>query len=251
MARKKRHEEHVNHERWLVSYADFITLLFAFFVVMFAVSQVDSNKVGRFSESVRSASKWQIFEEETKGPVPVMADESGAQAEMKTDSNGKTGQNMSELFGRIKERLEDTLKESILSGRVQLVEGPDGLIIRLRDSAYFPAGSSQIKGEYTRDLSAVATGIRDIKTPIRIEGHTDATPIKNTMYRSNWDLSAARAASVLGFFSSQSVSEENMSIVGYADRRPVAPNASEEGRRRNRRVDIVLLRPETTRNAKL
>jgi chemotaxis protein MotB len=243
MARKAKHEEHVNHERWLVSYADFITLLFAFFVVMFAVSQVDSNKVGRFAESVRSASRWQIFEEEMKGPVPVMADESGAQSEMHTDSNGKSGEKMTELYGRIRERLEATLGDGIESGRIKLVEGPDGLIIRLRDSAYFPSGSAQIRGEHSKDLSAVADGIRGIASPIRIEGHTDSTPIKNTMYRSNWDLSAARAASVLAFFTSHEVSEQNMSIVGYADRRPVAPNADDEGRGRNRRVDIVLLNP--------
>lgn len=244
MGRKAKHEEHVNHERWLVSYADFITLLFAFFVVMFAVSQVDSNKVGRFAESVRSASRWQIFEEEMKGPVPVMADESGAQAEMRTDSNGKSGEKMAELYGRIRERLESTLGEGIEAGRIKLLEGPDGLIIRLRDSAYFPSGSAQIREEHKRDLQAVAEGIRGIMSPIRIEGHTDSTPIKNSIYRSNWDLSAARAASVLAFFTAHDISEQNMSIVGYADRRPVAPNTDDEGRGRNRRVDIVLLNPE-------
>ncbi len=249
MARKVKHEEHVNHERWLVSYADFITLLFAFFVVMFAVSQVDSNKVGRFAESVRSASKWQIFEEEMKGPVPVLADESGTHAAMHEDKKGKGGEAAAaELYRGIRQRLEQTLGEGLTSGRIKLVDGPDGLIIRLRDSAYFPSGSADIRGEYSTDLQAVAQAIADVKSPIRIEGHTDSRPIQNATYRSNWDLSAARAASVLAFFTSQSVSEENMSIVGYADRRPVADNGNEDGRRRNRRVDIVLIRPDAVGN---
>ena len=248
MGRKVKHEEHVNHERWLVSYADFITLLFAFFVVMFAVSQVDSNKVGRFAESVRSASKWQIFEEEMKGPVPVLADESGTHAAMHEDKKGKGGDVVAELYRGIRERLEQTLGEGLTSGRIKLVDGPDGLIIRLRDSAYFPSGSADIRGEYSTDLQAVAEAISDIKSPIRIEGHTDSRPIQNATYRSNWDLSAARAASVLAFFTSHAVSEENLSIVGYADRRPVADNGNEDGRRRNRRVDIVLIRPTDSVN---
>lgn len=246
MARKVRHEEHVNHERWLVSYADFITLLFAFFVVMFAVSQVDSNKVGRFAESVRSASKWQLFEEEMKGPVPVLADESGTHAGMHEDEKGKGSEQAAELYRGIRERLQQTLGEGLTSGRIKLVDGPDGLVIRLRDSAYFPSGSADIRGEYSADLKAVADAIAGIKSPIRIEGHTDSRPIQNATYRSNWDLSAARAASVLAYFTSHQVSEENLSIVGYADRRPVADNGNDDGRGRNRRVDIVVLRPNGT-----
>lgn len=242
MARKAKHEEHVNHERWLVSYADFITLLFAFFVVMFAVSQVDSNKVGRFAESVRTASRWQIFEEEAKGTLPVLGEENGTRPELRSDSQ-KKGREINELYRTVRDRLERSLRDGISSGRVNVVEGPDGLIIRLRDSAYFPSGSAEIRGEFIKDLRAVADAIRDLSTPVRIEGHTDSKPIQNATYRSNWDLSAARAASVLAFFTEESVSEQYMSIVGYADRRPVAPNTTDEGRRRNRRVDIVLLRP--------
>jgi chemotaxis protein MotB len=163
---------------------------------------------------------------------------------MRDQANPKEGKGGAvELYRGIRERLEKTLSEGLATGRVKLVQGPDGLIIRLRDSAYFPSGSAQIRSEYSKDLRAVSDALGDITSPVRIEGHTDARPIQNASYRSNWDLSAARAASVLGFFSANGLPEENMSIVGYAHMRPVADNDSEDGRGRNRRVDIVLLDP--------
>lgn len=238
MGRKAKHEEHVNHERWLVSYADFITLLFAFFVVMFAVSQVDTQKMGRFAESVRVATNLGPFEN-MGSPVPSLGQESGGgttnmQHGDRTNANG--------FFTGLRERLEAKLKDSVLRGRTEVLEAPEGLIIRLRDAAYFDRGAAVLRTDNLSDLDAVARVIKEAGVPIRIDGHTDPTPIRNQIFRSNWDLSGARAASVVQYLADHGVSEKRLSIAGFADRRPIADNSTDEGRRKNRRVDIVLLR---------
>jgi len=242
MARKAKHEEHVNHERWLVSYADFITLLFAFFVVMFAVSQVDSNKVGRFAESMRVATNLGPFEQ-AGSPVPSLGAEAGGGLTNlmhgeRPDANG--------FFTGLRMKLEAKLKESLHRGRTQVVESPEGLIIRLKDAAYFDSGAAALRGDNLGDLDAVAKVVLETVVPIRIDGHTDPTPIKNLIFRSNWDLSGARAASVLEYIAARGVPEDRLSIAGFADKRPVADNSTEEGRQQNRRVDIVLIRPQPT-----
>jgi chemotaxis protein MotB len=239
VSRKHKHEEHVNHERWLVSYADFITLLFAFFVVMFAVSQVDSNKVGRFAESVRVATNLGPFDQ-AGAPVPSLENETGG-GRTNLTKNDRT--NADGFFTGLRAQLEVSLKDSLMHGRSKLVETTDGLVIRLKDTAYFDSGSAELRLQNLGDLEAVARALRALPVPIRIEGHTDPTPIKTRIFRSNWDLSGARAASVLQLFVARGLSEDRLSIAGYADRRPVTSNDSVEGRQQNRRVDIVLIRP--------
>jgi chemotaxis protein MotB len=226
----------VNHERWLVSYADFITLLFAFFVVMFAVSQVDTNKVGRFSESVRAASKWQIFEDAATAPVNGITSTINAENEAMVSHENR--QNARDLAILIREILHD----SMASGRIGVIDGPEGVIIRLNDTAYFPSGSATLRADHLKDLEAMAKVILRLPNHVRIEGHTDPRPIQTAIYPSNWELSAARAASMLRFLSSAGVPEERLAIVGYADRRPIVSNATEAGRQKNRRVDVVLLK---------
>lgn len=236
MARKQKHAEHVNHERWLVSYADFITLLFAFFVVMFAVSQVDSNKVGRFSESVRAASKWQLFEDAATAPVSgittTIADEN---EKIVSNEQAKNARDLAIL-------IKEILRDSLASGRIGVIDGPDGVIIRMNDTAYFPSGSANLRADHLKDLEALAKVLHRLPNHVRIEGHTDPRPIQTPIYPSNWELSAARAASMLRYLSSAGVPEEKLAIVGYADRRPIVSNETDAGRQKNRRVDLVLLR---------
>jgi chemotaxis protein MotB len=190
VARKKKHAEHVNHERWLVSYADFITLLFAFFVVMFAVSQVDTNKVGRFSESVRAASKWQLFEDQATAPVSAISNTIGSENEKIVSEEQK--QNARDLAILIKE----ILQESMANGRMSVIDGPDGVIIRLNDTAYFPSGQAGLRADHLKDLEALAKVLLRLPNHVRIEGHTDPRPIATAIFPSNWELSAARAASM-------------------------------------------------------
>lgn len=244
--RKKREEPVVNHERWLVSYADFITLLFAFFVVMFAVSQVDQKKMGRFSDAVNEATKGGVFDTNGANPVapikstkPIDGEHSGVQA-------------VDPLMPRaaIRQRLSRSLSAALDAGRLTLVEGNDGLIVRLRDAAFFESASAEIREEVMPDLEAVAKTLRDLPNDVRIEGHTDSIPIRSSSYRSNWELSSGRAAAVLSFFVNTSgLSEGRLSVAGYGSQRPLASNDTQEGRSQNRRVDIVVLEPREAASA--
>lgn len=242
MARKQRHEEHVNHERWLVSYADFITLLFAFFVVMFAVSQVDENKVGRFTESVQAATRWGLFDKSgAQGVVGSGTKNDAPRAARAAESRGarKSG---AQAIAALRARLEPRLRAAVDAGRIAVLESDRGLIVRLKEAAFFPSGSAEVHQQNDGDLQALGRWIRDLPNAVRIEGHTDSRPIRTAIYRSNWDLSAARAGSVLQVLVRDAqLPEARLSVAGYADRQPIAPNETEDGRRQNRRVDIVLL----------
>jgi chemotaxis protein MotB len=245
MARRRKREEHGNHERWLVSYADFITLLFAFFVVMFAVSQVDDKKMGRFTEAVQEATSIGVFE--GGGTSPVLTGKSDKPIALKPASPEPT-----KVLEKatIRQRLSRSLSAALDAGRLTLVDGSDGLIIRLRDAAFFESASASMREEVLPDLEAVARTLRELNNDIRIEGHTDALPIRTNVYRSNWELSAARAAAVLAFFvESSNLEEKRLSVAGYGSQRPLASNDGAEGRAQNRRVDIVVLDPRDGRTA--
>ncbi len=243
MARRKKKEEHVNHERWLVSYADFITLLFAFFVVLFAISQVDSRKMGRFTEAVQDATKIGIFDGK-QGTSPILG---GAGVGVPVTSEPLAQSGPTPLAGgatieTIRERLNKSLASAIGGGRVTLVEHDDGLVVRLRDAAFFEPAKADVRREVLSDLSAVGHTLRELENEIRVEGHTDSIPIRNSSYRSNWELSAARAAAVLDeLVKTSGIHESRLSIAGYAAQRPLMSNDTADGRSQNRRVDIVVL----------
>jgi len=240
MARKRKREEHVNHERWLVSYADFITLLFAFFVVMFAVSQVDEKKLGRFTEAVQDATSVGAFDTNGNKPIAVLP---RSDKPINGDAHAAAATPVVPM-GTIRQRLSRSLSVALDAGRLTLVDGRDGLIVRLRDAAFFQSASATIREEVMPDLEAVARTLRDLNNDIRIEGHTDSVPIRSSGFRSNWELSAARAAAVLSFFAETSgIDEDRMNIAGYGSQRPLAGNDTTEGRSQNRRVDIVVLEP--------
>jgi chemotaxis protein MotB len=245
MARRRKREEHGNHERWLVSYADFITLLFAFFVVMFAVSQVDDKKVGRFTKAVQQATNVGIFETTGGKPATILKSDKPIEGSPKPDAPTPVVS-----MGTIRQRLSRSLSAALDAGRLTLVDGRDGLIVRLRDAAFFESASASIREEVMPDLEAVGRTLKDLNNDVRIEGHTDAVPIRSSSYRSNWELSAARAAAVLSFFADTSAVEEGrMSVAGYGSQRPLAGTDTQEGRSQNRRVDIVVLEPREAKSS--
>jgi chemotaxis protein MotB len=244
MARRKKQEEHVNHDRWLVSYADFITLLFAFFVVLFAVSQVDAKKMGRFTEAVQDATKLGVFDGKPQEVSPLVG---GVGIGVPAINDAQAGSGPIPLSGgatiaTIRERLQGSLAGALAKGRVTLVDHEDGLVVRLRDAAFFEPAKAQVRKEVLSDLTAVGKTLRELENGIRIEGHTDPVPIRNSVYRSNWELSGARAAAVLDeLVRSSGIHESRLSIAGYASQRPITTNGTVEGRSQNRRVDIVVL----------
>lgn len=243
MARRKKQEEHVNHDRWLVSYADFITLLFAFFVVLFAISQVDTHKMGRFTESVKDATKLGIFDGKA-GTSPILGGAGTGAPTVKEPlvpsvAGGPLG---GASMASIRQQLSERLASAIGGGRVTLVEHDDGLVVRLRDAAFFEPAKAVVRKEVLDDLTAVGQTLRSLPNSIRIEGHTDPVPIRTSTYRSNWELSAARAAAVLDeLVRTSGIHESRLSIAGYANQRPIVTNDTADGRSQNRRVDIVVL----------
>jgi len=245
MSRKKKHE-HVNHERWLVSYADFITLLFAFFVVLFASSQADKKKQIQVATAMQTAfTPLGSFESHSK--TPPLAEGSAAPAAAKPAAialpmppNGST--RLEETEGRIHRLLHSqTASGGIPPGSVTTRMTPEGLVISLNEIGFFASGSAEVREASMPMLSALAASLPN--APVRIEGHTDNVPIHTEQYATNWELSTARASTIARLLIERSsISPANLSAAGYAEFHPVASNATEQGRSQNRRVDIILLR---------
>jgi len=252
MARKKKPPEHENHERWLISYADFITLLFAFFVVMFASSQTDKGRAQQVSEAVTKALEGQHVSALVAAVLGGAADKTGQGSAMMHGPGGSNksveeappdpqAQKVAELLPSL-QVLSEELKKEIEAGRIQISMQPRGLVVSFTQAALFPSGEDVIAPEAYDGLEKVARAISRVPNPVRLEGHTDAVPIRTKRFRSNWDLSAARSIALLELLSDRfGVPRQRMSIAGYADTAPVASNETEEGRSRNRRADIVLL----------
>ena len=237
MARKKKHPEHVNHERWLVSYADFITLLFAFFVVMFAVSQVDSKKVGRFTTSFNEALEW--------SPITQPGSSGGGDKAIPEISLAAKGKGKGDFAGEKKGIRTGLSKRATkvpaLSG-LNVLEVRGELVLRLPEKLMFDRGEAALSPDGKSALDAIAEELRIRPVRIRVEGHTDSTPIHNTRFPSNWELSMARAMAVVDFLLSNSKIEPGrMGAAGYGEHHPVASNDTNEGRAQNRRVDIIIV----------
>jgi chemotaxis protein MotB len=231
MARKRKPEEHVNHERWLISYADFITLLFAFFVVMFAVSQVDSKKLGRFTEEFSKAIGNDVFPERGKGLLP--GDE--IKREMTKSENA-----FPIALEKVREELLVMVKKDPTLQGLQILRRHNELVLRLSDSVFFESGDDKLRTPAFLMLHTLAPVLNPQPVDIRVEGHTDDRPISNARFHSNWDLSTARSTAVLALLASEGIASTRLSAAGYGEFRPVATNATDDGRKQNRRVDLVL-----------
>lgn len=243
MARRKKEEEHENHERWLVSYADFITLLFAFFVVMYAISSVNEGKYRVLSDSISSAFKnipgstaGAMVEVSPSTPMPVAIPFKKPQiANLKQDIQRE--QNREVLRNKAKE-ITEALAPLVQQGHVRVTEGALGITVEINASVLFDSGEARLQVPAIRALTAVGQILATTDFPITVEGHTDNAPINTVLFPSNWELSGARAASVVRLFIDNGVDARRLTATGYAEQRPVADNATVEGRQRNRRVAI-------------
>jgi chemotaxis protein MotB len=253
MARARKQAAHENHERWLVSYADFITLLFAFFVVMFASSQTDKTKAKQVSDSVREALENGGMPSAVRELWGGTVDEKGpGNAQMRGPGGAKKAEKEPEVKPQIPpvsaellpsmEYLTRELQEEIKTGKIQMRLEARGLIISLREAAFFGSGDDAITAGSLASIGKMAAVLQALPNPVRLEGHTDSVPIHNSRFRSNWELSAARSIAMLEVLSSKfEIPAGRFAVAGYADTVPVASNDTDEGRAHNRRVDIVIL----------
>lgn len=241
MSRRKRTAKHVNHERWLVSYADFITLLFAFFVVLYSSSQVDKRKMGKLAESIQAAfQKLGVFDT-SNTQIPLSDSEAVPFSQIEAaDNNGRTTAPMRDIAADLQKALAPEISKHI----VELKGSKQGLIISLREVGFYLSGSATLRPSSKDAIDRLAAVLQSRTELLRIEGHTDDVPIHNGRFESNWELSTARASNLVKLFVEHyGLRGQRLSAAGYAEFHPVAANDSPEGRAKNRRIDIVVLNP--------
>lgn len=231
-------EQHPNHERWIISYADFVTLMFALFVAMYAISLKDHNSGKRISESVRDAV--------TKGgltdTVELLMPDKGKKQAIGAPENPLKHSSIDPSLREPFLRLSKELKQQIDSGAIHLQLDQRGLVISLQEKAFFPSGDDAIYAQAYPSIEQLAKTIGKLSNPIRLEGHTDSVPIHTARFKNNWELSTARSIALLQLFEGRfGLDSSRFAVAGYAQTMPIASNDTEEGRAKNRRVEIVIL----------
>ena len=257
MRRKSRHEEHENLERWLVSYADFITLLFAFFVVMYSISSVNEGKYKVLSETLNSAfspdQKQPGFVERSADPIqigtvkrsldaselPIAPEKRPPSPDVIDNRGGQDGDDGAQLQG-IADRIERELAPYIQDDLVQLKRQASWIEVEMKSGLLFSSGHSDLSPEAIPMLEKLADIFKAAPNTIQVEGHTDNKPINTREFPSNWELSAARAASVVHQLARDGIEPGRMAAIAYGEHHPIQPNESEDGRYRNRRVTLKL-----------
>lgn len=269
MARRRRPEEHANHEGWAIPYGDLVTLLLAFFVVMYAISSINEGKYRVLSDSLIAA-----FRQPPKAVEPIQIGDpvmsqrssrilmierpsivdspavpsasSGTQAQRQSSPavsvlDDLLGPDRASVIATIAAAIKEALKDLLDQGLVSIHFNELWLEVEIKDSILFSSGSAQLEPRAQPILKSVAEILRDFPNPIRVEGFTDDIPITTLLYPSNWELSTARASSVVRLFAREGVAPARMSALGHAEFRPVASNATGEGRAQNRRVVLVVM----------
>ena len=253
MARKKKAEEHENLERWLVSYADFITLLFAFFVTMYASSRVDENKMGSAVESLQRALGAVIAVPVPSRQAGVFHDFSNPVQVTIVPISAPHAREVEKLAQELKKRIEGPQgkganKAGAKAYQVSFLLQERGLVIRVSDQFFFHTGEAAIRPEVQPFLKTLGQTLQGVNNSIRIEGHTDNVPINTAQFPSNWELSTARATTIIRYFLTNfQFDPQKLSAAGYGEHRPVAANDTQEGRDQNRRVDVVILNSKETK----
>ena len=231
---KRVKKEKDNSERWMLSYLDFITLLMIFFLMLYAISNVDSNKSKALANSLKvgfNSGNGQnvIAVSDNSDATPVVVDEESQVAE-------------AEKLADVKKKVDELVNNSELKGSVTTSIQERGLLISFNDSVFFNSGEANIKSDWQSKLKSISKVLNEIDNYIRVEGHTDNVAINTDYFHSNWQLSSVRAANVVEFLITQGgVSPGRLSSVGYGEYRPIKSNDTEDGKSSNRRVDILIL----------
>lgn len=283
MARKKKHEEHANHEAWAIPYGDLITLLLAFFVVMYAISSINEGKFRVLSDSLSAAFRGspKTLEpvqvgQKTRGsgadiavsivqqsmiegqprrmlePMPVNNAEDEGAGRAPYPGAGKTGHAqpipsnhpVAQQLARVADELEQALQQLVEANLVAVRRHEFWLEVEVRTDILFASGDAKLSDKAIPALDALAGTLSKYPNPVRVEGHTDNQPIRNRNFPSNWELSAARAANVVHRFARKGISPQRLSVIGFGEYRPTQANDTVAGRDANRRVVIVILAGE-------
>lgn len=255
--RRKKHEKEPNLERWLVSYADFITLLFAVFVTLYAMSQTDKRKVEALVASLResfgyvktgaSAERVTVMDSTDLRVIPAIKPEILTPGKGGEDEGVHRKRTHAEAkdFQAIKTAIETYLARHGAQDKVSVEITKRGLVVSLKEAGFFDSGSAEVKESSYPLLAKVAESLMSFSNPVRVEGNTDNVPINSRAFKSNWELSTARATNIVHYLiENYSFQPEKISAVGYGEYRPIAGNDTDAGRTKNRRVDIVLLAKE-------
>jgi chemotaxis protein MotB len=254
MSRKKSHEEaHENHERWMLTYLDLITLLMIFFIIMYAMSNVSATKYEKLAQSLNSAlagDNQKVEGGEEGSPVQEIAfndppggtpDTMTLTKEQQEASDAAKAAEMAELQ-EVAKKVEEIMEEKGLSAEVSVSMSERGVVISLKDTVLFESGSTEIKSANISSLIEIGKALKSVKNYVRIEGNTDNVPISNSDFKNNWELSVMRAAQVLRIIVDQGgFPASKICAIGYGEYRPVAANDTAINRAKNRRVDIVIL----------
>lgn len=243
MARKKHaapHEEHEG-EPWLLPYSDLMTLLLALFIALFAISQTDQKKMSELSQAFSSA-----FNMGGPSFFSQMGPNMGRRAEMPSDEDKGNNAYLAEnqQLEEIQKKMQEYIEQNKLDDQLSTELNEQGLMIRIKERALFPSGSATLVGQAQSIVPVVAGIISSIPERVVVSGHTDNVPISSSQFPSNWELSSARALNFMKAIlaSNTSLNPQRFSAIGYSEYRPIADNATEEGRSRNRRVEIFIAR---------
>lgn len=273
MVRRKRQEVHINHERWLVSYADFITLLFAFFVVMYSISQVNDSKyrvlsdtfIEAFNQPTDSRTNTEPQDNASPSTAVITPIETGNTATepstgeqtstvnpvieqpqpdiQQPDTPVKTSDELTQISDLVTEKFTQLINDQM----IQVSSNELWLQIELKDSILFSSGSADTSEQAQKIFDEIAGILKNYSNPVQVEGFTDNIPIKSLKYPTNWELSTARASAIVKYLASKGVAPERLSAVGYGEYQPVAANDTEQGRAQNRRVAIMVAKRKMER----
>jgi chemotaxis protein MotB len=257
---RRRKDDRVNHDRWLVSYADFITLLFAFFVVLYSSAQVDKRKAGRLALAIQVAFQELGVFQTSNTKIPLNDGEEMPFEKVQVVENVKRNSDLKQFVNPMKgvlssatetqslqeaeDAIEKALDPEIQRREVSMSMRREGLVVSLKEMGFFDSGSASIRPGSLNAISRLAEVLKSRPENLRIEGHTDNVPIHTARFANNWDLSTARATELIQLLiTDYGIPPSHLSAAGYGEFHPVATNDTPEGRAQNRRLDVVILAP--------